>query len=62
LNLGYNFNDFVSKGSTLKVYAMVQNAFVVTNYSGLDPEVFNGIDNGYYQMPRVYSLGLNFQF
>ena len=62
VNLGYNFNDFVSKGSTLKVYAMVQNAFVVTNYSGLDPEVFNGIDNGYYQMPRVYSLGLNFQF
>lgn len=62
VNLGYTFNDFVTKGNNLKVYAMVQNVLVVTDYSGIDPEVFGGIDNGYYQMPRVYSLGLNFQF
>ena len=62
VNLGYNFTDFMTKGNNLKVYAMVQNVFVVTKYSGVDPEVFGGIDNGYYQVPRVYSLGLNFQF
>jgi iron complex outermembrane receptor protein len=62
VNLGYTFNDFMTKGNTLKVYGMVQNVFVVTKYSGVDPEVFGGIDNGYYQIPRVYSLGLNFQF
>lgn len=62
VNLGYTFNDFMTKGNTLKVYAMVQNVFVVTKYTGVDPEVFGGIDNGYYQIPRVYSLGLNFQF
>ena len=54
--------DFMSKGSSLRVYGMVQNVFVISDYSGIDPEVFGGIDNGYYQMPRVYSLGFNFQF
>ena len=62
VNLGYNFKDFMSKGSNFRVYGMVQNVFVISDYSGIDPEVFGGIDNGYYQMPRVYSLGFNFQF
>lgn len=62
VNLGYNFKDIFSPGSSLRVYGMAQNVFVITKYSGVDPEVFNGIDNGYYQMPRIYSLGLNFQF
>jgi iron complex outermembrane receptor protein len=44
------------------VYAMLQNVFLITKYSGIDPEVFGNIDNGYYQMPRIYSLGFNFQF
>ena len=62
VNLGYNFQDIFAPGSSLRVYAMAQNVLVVTKYSGVDPEVFGGIDNGYYQMPRVYSLGLNFNF
>ncbi len=62
LNIGYNFGEIFSKGSNLRVYGMAQNVFVITKYSGVDPEVFGGIDNGYYQMPRVYSVGFNFQF
>lgn len=62
LNVGYNFGNIFNKNSNLKVYAMAQNVFVITKYKGVDPEVFGGIDNGYYQMPRIYSLGLNFQF
>lgn len=62
LNVGYNFGEVFSKGSNLRVYGMAQNVFVITKYSGIDPEVFGGIDNGYYQMPRIYSLGFNFQF
>lgn len=62
INIGYNFGEIFSKGSNLKVYGMAQNVFVITKYSGVDPEVFGGIDNGYYQMPRIYSLGFNFQF
>ncbi|SIQ54526.1 iron complex outermembrane recepter protein [Chryseobacterium sp. RU37D] len=62
INLGYNFKDVLGKSSSLRVYGMAQNVFIITKYSGVDPEVFNGIDNGYYQMPKVYSLGFNFQF
>lgn len=62
LTLGYNFGDLFNKGSNLRVYGMAQNVFVVTDYSGVDPEIFGNIDNGFYQRPKVYSLGLNFQF
>ena len=62
LTLGYNFGDVFNKGSNLRVYGMAQNVFVVTDYSGVDPEIFGNIDNGFYQRPQVYSLGLNFQF
>ena len=61
INLGYNFPNFIND-TRLRVFGSLQNAFIITNYTGLDPEVFNGIDNNLYQRPRVYSLGLNFQF
>jgi len=62
INIGYSFKDVLSKGTSLRVYGMAQNVFVISDYTGVDPEVFNGIDNGYYQVPRVYSLGFNFNF
>jgi len=63
LSLGYNFGDFLGNNkSNLRVTAMAQNLFVITNYTGVDPEVFGNIDNGFYQRPKVYSLGFNFQF
>ncbi|CAH0163669.1 TonB-dependent receptor SusC [Chryseobacterium sp. Bi04] len=62
VNIGYNFGEVFSKGSNLRIYGMAQNIFVISKYSGIDPEVYGGIDNGYYQMPRIYSLGFNFQF
>ena len=59
INLGYNvgrvFNDKVG----LRVNANVQNAFIITNYNGLDPEIASGIDNTLYPRPRVFTLGLN---
>ena len=62
LTLGYNFGDILNKGTTLRVYGMAQNVFVISDYSGVDPEVFGNIDNGFYQRPKIYSIGLNFQF
>lgn len=62
INVGYNIPNFINKNSSMRIFGSVQNAFVITKYSGLDPEVFNGIDNNLYQRPRVYSLGFNFQF
>ncbi|MET0760028.1 MAG: SusC/RagA family TonB-linked outer membrane protein [Flavobacterium sp.] len=61
ITLGYKFTKFVKK-STLRVYGSVNNAFVVTNYSGQDPENFNSIDNNFYPRPRIYTFGVSLDF
>ena len=59
ITLGYNFGKLINKTSNLRLSATVQNVFVITKYSGLDPEVQGGIDNNIYPKPRTYSLGVN---
>lgn len=60
--IGYNFGSLAKCISSVRAIASVQNAFVITKYKGLDPEVSNGIDNNIYPRPRIFSLGLNFDF
>ena len=53
----------ITNEKELKVFVYEQNPdFVITDYSGVDPEIFGNIDNGFYQRPKIYSLGLNFNF
>lgn len=59
ISVGYTFNNLFDQGTTLRVSSTIQNAFVITNYSGLDPEVFSGIDNNIYPRPRSFILGLS---
>lgn len=59
--LGHTLNN-VLKNASLKVYAAVNNAFLITNYSGQDPENFTGIDNNFYPRATVYNLGVNIDF
>lgn len=61
ITLGYRFKEVVKNGS-IRVYAAVNNAFLLTSYSGQDPENFNAIDNNFYPRPRQFSFGLNFDF
>ncbi len=61
MSLGYNFN-MPGKKLGGRVSFTVQNVFVITNYSGLDPEVDGGIDNNIYPRPRTYVLGLSLNF
>ncbi len=58
VTLGYNFGALVKKGTTLNLALAAQNLFVITNYKGIDPEVFNGIDNTIYPRPRTFTVGL----
>jgi iron complex outermembrane receptor protein len=62
LNVGYNVGRIFKDKATLQLSATVQNVFVITNYSGLDPEVSNGVDNNLYPRPRIYALGINLHF
>ena len=59
IHLGYNFGQIFHNHGTLKISANVQNAFIITQYKGVDPEIGNGIDNNFYPRPRTFVLGLN---
>lgn len=60
ITLGYTFPTLVKNG--LRIYGTVQNPVLVTNYSGLDPEVFGGIDNTIYPRARTVLFGLSVNF
>jgi iron complex outermembrane receptor protein len=71
--LGYSFGDILKKGTTLGISFAVQNVFVITKYTGVDPEIIGipassstgvaqptyGIDNTIYPRPRTFTVGLN---
>ncbi|MBE6306196.1 MAG: TonB-dependent receptor [Bacteroidales bacterium] len=59
ITLGYSFKGSVFSG---RVYATVQNPFVITGYNGIDPEVNGGIDNNMYPRPLVSLIGLTLDF
>jgi iron complex outermembrane receptor protein len=62
INIGYNAGKVFKGKANLRFNASIQNAFIITKYKGLDPEIGNGIDNNFYPRPRVFALGLNFDF
>ncbi len=62
VSLGYQFKNLASKKLDLYLSLSVQNAFVITKYTGLDPEVFNGIDGNIYPRPRIFMLGLKLDY
>ncbi len=62
ISIGYNFKKLWNNRLDLRVYAIMQNVFTITRYKGLDPEIFNGIDNNLYPRPRTVLLGVNLGF
>lgn len=63
--VGYNFGRIskTNKNVKLNASASVQNAFLITNYKGVDPEsANNGIDMNFYPNPRTYALTLGLTF
>jgi TonB-linked SusC/RagA family outer membrane protein len=62
LRLNYNFGSIANNTLRLNISAGIQNVFVVTKYSGIDPEIYGGIDNNIYPTPRTYTLGVNLGF
>lgn len=59
--VGYKFNKFYKENS-LRVYGALNNPFILTKYSGQDPENFNSIDNNFYPRPKMFTLGLSLDF
>ena len=63
INLGYTFN-FKRFLDSIRVAASVQNAFTITKYRGLDPELqgVDGVDNNMFPRPRLYTIRVNINF
>jgi TonB-linked SusC/RagA family outer membrane protein len=58
-HIGYNFGKVFKNTGDLRISGTVQNVFIITKYTGVDPEITNGVDNNLYPRPRTYILGLN---
>lgn len=69
LTLGYNFDQSMVERVKLKglrVFATADNLFLLTRYTGWDPEVNNNLDPRFYGVdlfgvpqPRTFSFGVN---
>jgi iron complex outermembrane receptor protein len=63
--IGYTFPKIFSAADrdiSLNIYGTVQNICTITDYDGLDPEIFQGIDGNFYPRPRTYTLGIKLNF
>ena len=63
ITLGYTFPKWLEGKASLRLFAGMQNVFVISDYSGLDPEVANnGVDNTIYPRQRSILGGVNVKF
>ena len=60
ITVGYTFDQ--DNGIKYRLYGSIQNVLTVTDYEGLDPEIFGGIDNNFYPRPVSYVFGFNIDF
>lgn len=60
ITLGYTLPLKKKFLQSCRIYADINNPFIITNWTGLDPET----DNGTYAYPNItsYSLGINIKF
>jgi TonB-linked SusC/RagA family outer membrane protein len=74
VTVGFDFKKLFTKlpCQQLRLYAMVQNLYTFTGYSGMDPEIgfggedagsyAQGIDLGFYPSSRNFLIGVNVKF
>jgi iron complex outermembrane receptor protein len=61
ITLGYTIPDFLGE-CNLRIYGSLQNVATFTDYDGIDPEIYGGIDNNFYPRPRTGVFGINIDF
>jgi len=62
VSIGYTFNQKPDSDTLVKLSFGAQNVFIITDYTGIDPEISGGIDNNLYPRPLTFTLGLNVNF
>lgn len=61
-NLGVSYELMTGNKLPLTISVNCQNVFTITKYKGINPEIYGGIDNTLYPVPRIYTLGVNLGF
>jgi len=63
IEIGYTLPAIFGKSNaalkSVRVYVSAQNLFTITNYTGLDPESVNMIDQGTYPQSKAFLFGVN---
>lgn len=62
ITLGYTFHKLWNASSSLRLKFSVSNVATISGYSGIDPEIYSGIDRDVYPRPRTFSIGANLTF
>jgi TonB-dependent starch-binding outer membrane protein SusC len=62
ITLGYSMDKPFQTNAHARVFLTVQNPLLVTNYQGLDPEIYSGIDNNVYPRPTTFIAGVTINF
>lgn len=62
ITVGYSFEKVFKVISNGRIFATVQNPFVITGYKGLDPEIQGGIDQTIYPRPLMTIVGVSLNF
>jgi iron complex outermembrane receptor protein len=62
ITAGYTFPKWLEGKASLRLFTSVQNPILITNYSGLDPEINGGVDNTIYPRQRQVLVGANVKF
>ena len=60
LTARYDLTELLGDKFGLGLYITAQNLFYISNYSGPEPELVNGIDIYTYPHPRTFLLGVQF--
>lgn len=62
ISFGYRFKNPNDNKANVALSLSGQNLWTITDYKGLDPEVYGGIDYNIYPRPITFMLGLNLTF
>ena len=61
-NISIGYNIVTKSGCNVRVFGSLQNVATFTDYDGVDPEIYGGIDNNFYPRPQTGVFGVTFKF
>lgn len=58
ISIGYTWDNLLKDKLRLRLFGVCQNPFVITKYKGIDPEIYDGLDDNVYPRPITFTLGV----